>query len=231
MRKKKGLRIFRRLFHADAQNWFFVVLLRGRLPRHALFLLEHEVRDADGREHTGEDQKRCRRADGGDRHKRRHEGSDDAADGVERVEPAHGLARVVEIVDREARERRRDGAEQHAREREDHKARRERRPDEEVFRHKECQQQRDARDQVPSHKRDERDPDGRDDEAAVELIGRRALVGELAAPDVADGHRDHNDADDNGPHDLRRAEVRGHEPARTKLDRHDGHTGKKFGQV
>ena len=203
----------------------------GDDPRHALFLLEHEVRDADGREHTGEDQKRCRRADGGDRHKRRHEGSDDAADGVERVEPAHGLARVVEIVDREARERRRDGAEQHAREREDHKARRERRPDEEVFRHKKRQQQRDARDQVPSHKRDERDPDGRDDEAAVELIGRRALVGELAAPDVADGHRDHNDADDNGPHDLRRAEVRGHEPARTELDRHDGHTGKKFGQV
>ena len=53
----------------------------GDDPRHALFLLEHEVRDADGREHTGEDQKRCRRADGGDRHKRRHEGSDDAADG------------------------------------------------------------------------------------------------------------------------------------------------------
>jgi len=31
VRKKKGLRIFRRLFHADAQNWFFVVLLRGLL--------------------------------------------------------------------------------------------------------------------------------------------------------------------------------------------------------
>ena len=38
VRKKKGLRIFRRLFHADAQNWFFVVLLRGLLFRGGLFL-------------------------------------------------------------------------------------------------------------------------------------------------------------------------------------------------
>lgn len=38
VRKKKGLRIFRRLFHADAQNWFFVVLLRGLLFRTGLFL-------------------------------------------------------------------------------------------------------------------------------------------------------------------------------------------------
>ena len=203
----------------------------GDYARHALFLLEHEVRDADGREHAGENQKRRRRADGGDGHKRRHKRTDDAADGVERVQPAHGLARVIEIVDREARERRCDRAEQHAREREDHKARRERRPDEEVFRHKKRQQQRDARDEIAPHKRDECDPDGRDDQAAVKLIGRRALVGELAAPDVADRHRDHDDADDDRPHDLRRAEVRGHQAARAELDRHDGHTGKKFGQV
>lgn len=37
VRKKKGLRIFRRLFHADAQNWFFVVLLRGLLRRGGVF--------------------------------------------------------------------------------------------------------------------------------------------------------------------------------------------------
>jgi len=38
VRKKKGLRIFRRPFHADAQNWFFVVLLRGRLSFSGNFL-------------------------------------------------------------------------------------------------------------------------------------------------------------------------------------------------
>lgn len=38
VRKKKGLRIFRRLFHADAQNWFFVVLLRGLLLAGGYFL-------------------------------------------------------------------------------------------------------------------------------------------------------------------------------------------------
>ena len=38
VRKKKGLRIFRRLFHADAQNWFFVVLLRGLLWAQGCFL-------------------------------------------------------------------------------------------------------------------------------------------------------------------------------------------------
>ena len=37
VRKKKGLRIFRRLFHADAQNWFFVVLLRGLLWLRRIF--------------------------------------------------------------------------------------------------------------------------------------------------------------------------------------------------
>lgn len=41
VRKKKGLRIFRRLFHADAQNWFFVVLLRGLLSCASSFLVWH----------------------------------------------------------------------------------------------------------------------------------------------------------------------------------------------
>lgn len=40
VRKKKGLRIFRRLFHADAQNWFFVVLLRGLLLAASLIFYE-----------------------------------------------------------------------------------------------------------------------------------------------------------------------------------------------
>ena len=42
VRKKKGLRIFRRLFHADAQNWFFVVLLRGLLLVSSIFMLQYK---------------------------------------------------------------------------------------------------------------------------------------------------------------------------------------------
>ena len=193
--------------------------------------LKDEVRDAYRGEDAGEYEEGGRRADGGDGDEGRNEGADDAADGVERVQAADGLAGIVKIVHRELRQRRRDRAEQDARKGKYHKAGRERRPHEEVLRDECSQQNGDPGDEPAPGKRDERDPYRGDDDAAVKPVGRLAFVRHAAAPDVADGHGYHYDADYHRPHDLRRAEIRRHEAACAQLDRHNGHSGEKFRQI
>ena len=192
---------------------------------------EGKVHDADSRQHPGEDQERGRRAHGGNGDEGRHKGADDAADGVQGVQLAHSLAGVVQIVYRELGQGRRHRAQQHTGEGEDHQTRRQRRPDEEVFRHEHGQQQTDARNEPPPHKGNQGDPDSGDEDAAIELVRRVGLVRQLAAPQITDGHGDHDNADDDRPHDLGGAEIRGHQPAGAQLHRHDGHTGEEFGHV
>jgi len=190
-----------------------------------------EVHDADGRQHPGEDQERGRRAHGGDGDKGGHKGTDDAADGVQGVQLAHRLAGVVQIVHRELGQRRRHRAQQHAGEGEDDETRRQRRPDQKVLRHEGGQQQADPGDEPPAHKGDQRDPDGGDEDAAIEPVRRVGLVRQLAAPQIADGHGDHDDADDHRPHDLGGAEIGRHQPACPQLHRHHRHAGEEFGDI
>ena len=196
-----------------------------------LFALEYEVRNADGGQHAGEDQERGRSADGGNGDKGRDKGSDDAADGVERVEPPDGLAGIVQIIYRELRQRRGNGAEQDAGEGEYEQACRERRPDEEILRDERRKQERYTGYHPAPDKWDESYPYRGDDDAAIQPVRRFALVRHAAAPHVADGHGDHYNADYDRPHDLGRAEIGSHKPAGSKLDRHHGHTGEKLRQI
>ena len=191
----------------------------------------HEIGDADGGQDPGEEQEGGRRAHRRDGDEGGQEGAEDAADGVEGVEPAHGLAGVVQVVHGEAGEGGGHRAEKDAGEGEDQEAGGQGRPDQEVLGDEGGEKQADAADEPAAHKGDQGDPDGGDDQAAVEPVRGLGLVRQLAAPDVADGHGDHDDADDDGPDDLGGAEVGGHQAAGPQLHRHDGHAGEELRQV
>lgn len=82
-----------------------------------------------------------------------------------------------------------------------------------------------------SHHGDKCDPDGRDQYPAVELIRVRGLVCALTAVDIAQCHGDHDGADDNGPYDLGRTEIRCQKSAGSQFHRHNGHTGEELREV
>ena len=67
--------------------------------------------------------------------------------------------------------------------------------------------------------------------SAVELIRVRGLVCALTAVDIAQCHGDHDGADDNGPYDLGRTEIRCQKSAGSQFHRHNGHTGEELREV
>ena len=105
------------------------------------------------------------------------------------------------------------------------------RPDQVIGIHREDHHRGDAEDDVFSDHRDQRDPDGSDEDPPVQPVRIRVPVRAAAAVEIAEGHRDHDRPDDDGPDDLRRGEVRRQQPAGSQLHRHDRHSGEKLRQV
>ena len=84
---------------------------------------------------------------------------------------------------------------------------------------------------VFSHQRNGRDPDCSYKKPFIQLVRIRIFVGGSAAPYITERHRDHDGANNDRPHDLRRTEIRRQQPARTQLHRHHTHPGKKLRHI
>ena len=190
-----------------------------------------EEDQGDGKQDSGEDEKGDGGPHGGDGHEGGQEGADDAADGVAGAEPAHGAAALIQAFDGGSDKAGRHGAEKEEREHEDDHAAGKGGPDEEVRVDGEHHQGGNAEDHILACDRDHGDPDRGDQDAAVESCGIRILVGRSAAVEVAEGHGDHDDTDDDGPDDLRRAEVGRKQAAGSELDGHHGDAGEELGEV
>lgn len=106
-----------------------------------------------------------------------------------------------------------------------------RRNDEEIVADGKDQQCGDPKDNVLAHHRDQGNPDGRDQDPAVEFVRVRGLVRTFTAVDIAQRHGDHDGADDNGPYDLGRTEIRCQQSAGSQFHRHDGHPGEELCEI
>ena len=165
-------------------------------------VLGDEKAQADDREDGREDEEGPGRPHSGDGDEGGQEGSDNTADGAERLQLAHGSAVVVQALGCVFHERGRHRAEQHEREHEERKAAGQRGPDQEVMLHEKRQQSGYSGDDVPARKGYGRRPDGGQQEPPVEAHWVRILVRGASAPDVAYGHGYHDRADYHRPNDL-----------------------------
>ena len=66
---------------------------------------------------------------------------------------------------------------------------------------------------------------------AVEFVRVRGLVRTFTAVDIAQRHGDLDGADDNGPYDLGRTEIRCQQSAGSQFHRHDGHPGEELCEI
>ena len=194
-------------------------------------LLTDEIGDTQQKQHAGEDQECYRGSDGRNRDKCRQECADDAADCVGRAEGADCTAAVVQGIHRVFDQGRGNRAQQEQRVDEDQQAGNQSRDNQEVRAHGQDKQTRDTDDDVFAGKGNRGNPDGGDQNPAVQAVGVRIFVRRAAAPEIAEGHRDHDRADNDCPDDLGRAEIRCQQAARAELHRHDRHAGEKLGKI
>ena len=187
-----------------------------------------EIHQAQRQHDAGEEQKGRCGAHGGDGDKGGQEGAQNAADGVEGLHGAHGLAAVIQAVHRVAHQGGGHRAQKQQREHEQHQARGKGRPDQEILGDEQCQAHGDAGDDILAHQGDAGDPHRRHQQPPVEPVRVGVLVRRPAAPEVAQGHGDHDGADDDGPDDLAGAEIGGQQPAGAQLHRHQRHAGEKL---
>ena len=185
----------------------------------------------DGQQDAGEKQERHRRAHRRDGHKGRQKRPQDAPDGVERPQGADGLAAVLQAVHAVFDQRGRHRPQQEQGEDEEDHAGAEGRNDKKIRVDGQDQEAGDAQDDILPHHGDGGDPDGSHQNAAVEAIGVGVLVCRAAAPEIPQGHGDHDGANDDGPDDLGGTEIRGQQTAGTQLHRHDGDPGKELREI
>ena len=190
-----------------------------------------EVDQGQSQQDSGEDQEGDGSPHRRDGYKGRDKRPDDAAHGVGSAECHDDTGVVLQILHRVFRQRRSHRPQQEEREDEDQHAGPEGRPDQVVGVDGKDQNCGDAEDDVLSCYRDQSNPDRRNGDPAIETVGVRVFVRTPAAVDVAEGHGNHNRADDDGPNDLGRGEVRRQQTARPELHRHNRHSGKEFRQI
>ena len=194
-------------------------------------LRAEEENERDHKQDPGKEEEGDGGADRRDRDEGGQEGAEDAADRVAGAETAHRAAAFVQAFGRRLHQRRRDRAEQEQRKDEQQHAGNEGRDRKKVRADREDQQCGHAQDHISPQHGDGRDPDRRDQDAAVERRGIGIFVRRAPAVEIAQRHRDHDRADNDRPHDLRGTEIRREQAARAELDRHDGHAGEKLGDI
>ena len=161
-----------------------------------------EIKESQQRQNCRENVERHRRTEIRDRDERREKGAENAPDRPARLDRPHRLSVVGQISRRIFDEGRGDRSEQHKRKYEQDKAGSEGRPHKIISRYKSDNNVRHTEDHVPSDQRNDRDPDRREQDSPVEFPGIRIFIRCPASPDIADRHRDHDDADDHRPDHL-----------------------------
>ncbi len=161
-----------------------------------------EIKESQQRQNCRENVERHRRTEIRDRDERREKGAENAPDRPARLDRPHRLSVVGQISRRVFDEGRGDRSEQHKRKYEQDKAGSEGRPHKIISRYKSDNNVRYTEDHVTSDQRNDRDPDRREQDSPVEIPGIRIFIRCPASPDIADRHRDHDDADDHRPDHL-----------------------------
>ena len=190
-----------------------------------------EVGKPQRQQDAGEEQEGHGGAHGRDGDEGGQEGAQNAAHRVERLHVAHDPAVVLQGVGGVLHQGGGDGAQQEQGIDEEDHAGGEGGDDEKIGADGEDQRRRHRQNHVLAHHRDQGDPHGGDEDAAVEPVRVGVPVGGAAAVEVPQGHGDHDGADDDGPHDLGGAEVGGQQAAGAQLHRHNGHAGEKFRHI
>lgn len=172
---------------------------------------------------AGEDQDRLGGAQKGNEHQHRQERSEHAADGRDAEDAARRGAHLA--LPRQLPHKERAGHAHHDdRRREEHQDAQQRAHEHERERRVQPGQRASQPPQQRHTEERQRQEPGAGAQQQLEQGGQVALpVGQPAADHVADRERDHDHADDVGPHVGRRAEHRRHQARGAQLDRHDRH--------